>query len=109
MFNTYICYNRYTHISDLPLTFGNQNFVCTAQFFRACYKSCLFCYLIILTAFTYALLYNTDRISNHIELNDRMTNELERIWKEVIIAQLKVLYQQLPGQNEGNNKKPLSK
>jgi hypothetical protein len=39
-------------------------------------------------------------------LNGRK-NELERIWKEVIMEQFKVLFQNLDGGTEGNHEKPL--
>jgi hypothetical protein len=40
----------------------------------------------------------------------RMTvnNELERMWKEAVMAKFKVLSQHLPGRTEENHKKPQS-
>jgi hypothetical protein len=34
-----------------------------------------------------------------------MNNELEKVWKKVIIAYFKILYWQLPGGTEENHKK----
>jgi hypothetical protein len=35
-----------------------------------------------------------------------MNNELERMWKEEVVAQFKVLYQNLSGGTEENHQKP---
>jgi hypothetical protein len=37
-----------------------------------------------------------------------MNNNLERIWKEAVLAQFKVLSRHLPGSTEENHKEPQS-
>jgi hypothetical protein len=34
-----------------------------------------------------------------------MNNELERVWKEVVVAKFKILFQHLPGGTEENHEK----
>jgi hypothetical protein len=37
-----------------------------------------------------------------------MSNELERVWKEAVMARFKILSQHLPGETEENQEKPQS-
>jgi hypothetical protein len=46
-------------------------------------------------------LFNDDvSTSDHIASDDRMINELEIIWKEAVMAEIKELSQHLPGQRK---------
>jgi hypothetical protein len=54
------------------------------------------------------LFNDTNSNSDYIASNDRTNNELERLWKEEVMDQHKVLPQNLLGVAEENHKKPQS-
>jgi hypothetical protein len=60
--------------------------------------------------FIYSLFNDAFSISDYIASNKRMivNNELERMWKETVVAQFKVLSRHLPGGTEGNHEKTQS-
>jgi hypothetical protein len=60
--------------------------------------------------FIYSLFNDTFSKSDYIASNERMivNNELERKWKEAVVAQFKVLSRHLPGGTKENHEKSQS-
>jgi hypothetical protein len=60
--------------------------------------------------FTYNLFNAAFNISDYIASNERMivNNELERMWKEAVVAKFMVLSRHLPGGTKENHEKPQS-
>jgi hypothetical protein len=51
------------------------------------------------------------KISEYTQSSGRMlaNDELERIWKEVVVTYFKVIFRHLPGETEGNHENPQSR
>jgi hypothetical protein len=53
-----------------------------------------------ITLFICGLFNDTFISSDYITLNERMMNELERMWNEAVVAKFRVLYWNLPGKTK---------
>jgi hypothetical protein len=62
--------------------------------------------LIPFILFIYGLFYDAVRSSDSTEFSGRIINELERMWKEAVMAYLKTLSWHSPAETEENHEKP---